>query len=84
MASGGRSERSQTNGISLKPGWSFAAEMPHRRSYTASAELGGKIYVAAGMVGNTGRPLDLVERFDPSRNEWSSLTSLPESFSAGA
>jgi hypothetical protein len=66
------------------PGWSFAARMPHRRSYTASAELAGKIYVAAGMVGNTGRPLDLFERFDPSSNDWTSLTPLPRAFSAGA
>jgi hypothetical protein len=64
--------------------WSFAARMPHRRSYTASAELGGKVYVAAGMVGNTGRPLDLFERFDPALNEWASLTPLPQRFRAGA
>lgn len=66
------------------PGWSFAAPMPHRRSYTASAESGGMIYVAAGMVGNTGRPLDLFERFDPQRNSWVSLTQLPQPLSAGA
>lgn len=64
--------------------WAFAERMPHRRSYTASAELDGKVYVAAGMVGETGRPLDLFERFDPQRNEWTSLTALPEAFSAGA
>ena len=58
--------------------------MPHRRSYTASAKIAGSIYVAAGMVGNTGRPLDLFERFDPGRNAWTSLPSLPKAFSAGA
>jgi len=72
------------NGAASGPSWSFAARMLHRRSYTASAELGGKVYVAAGMVGNSGRPLDLFERFDPIRNEWTSLTPLPERFSAGA
>ena len=72
------------NGAASGPSWSFAARMLHRRSYTASAELGGKVYVAAGMVGNSGRPLDLFERFDPTRNEWTSLTPLPERFSAGA
>jgi Kelch motif len=71
-------------GVASGPSWSFAARMLHRRSYTASAELGGKVYVAAGMVGNSGRPLDLFERFDPTRNEWTSLTPLPERFSAGA
>lgn len=67
-----------------KPGWTWAPPMPHRRSYTASAEIGGKIYVAAGMVGNSGRPLDLFERFDPATNEWSSLRPLPKAFSAAA
>ena len=71
-------------GAASAPSWSFAARMLHRRSYTASAELGGKVYVAAGMVGNSGRPLDLFERFDPAKNEWMSLTPLPEKFSAGA
>jgi N-acetylneuraminic acid mutarotase len=64
--------------------WTFAPHMPHRRSYTASAELGGDIYVAAGMVGNTGRPLDIFERFDPRTNAWTSLPFVPESFSAAA
>lgn len=68
----------------LNPEWTFAPHMPHRRSYTASAEIGGKIYVAAGMVGNTGRPLDLFERFDPATNQWASLPFVPEAFSAAA
>jgi Kelch motif len=64
--------------------WSPAPQLMHRRSYPASASIDGKIYVAAGMVGETGRPLDFLERFDPSRNEWVSLTPLPVSFSAAA
>src|SRR6478672_3719101 len=64
--------------------WSFAPPMPHRRSYTASAEIGGKVYVAAGMVGNTGRPLNIFERFDPAKREWSDLPLVPEKFSAAA
>jgi N-acetylneuraminic acid mutarotase len=64
--------------------WSFAPPMPHRRSYTASAEIGGKVYVATGMVGNTGRPLDLFERFDPATASWTSLTPAPAAFSAAA
>lgn len=64
--------------------WSFAPDMVHRRSYPASAEIDGKIYVAAGMVGETGKPLDFLERFDPSRNEWTSLPRLPRAFSAAA
>jgi N-acetylneuraminic acid mutarotase len=67
------------------PEWRFAPPMPHRRSYTASANIGGKIYVAAGMVGNTGRPLNLFERFDPAKGEWdTNLPLVPERFSAAA
>ena len=80
----GGSTKAEKNGVASASSWSFAARMLHRRSYTASAQLGGKVYVAAGMVGNSGRPLDLFERFDPAKNEWSSLTPLPERFSAGA
>lgn len=76
--------RSIAVGSSATPRWSFAAKMPHRRSYAASAKIGSDIYVAAGMVGNTGRPLDLFERFDPRRNAWTSLPRLPKAFSAAA
>ena len=68
----------------VRPVWTWSPPMPHRRSYTASTEIGGKIYVAAGMVGNSGRPLDLFERFDPKTDRWSSLTPLPHEFSAAA
>lgn len=64
--------------------WRFAPPMPHRRSYTASAQIGGKVYVAAGMVGNTGRPLNIFERFDPAKGEWASLPFVPAPFSAAA
>src|SRR6187399_2107801 len=64
--------------------WSFAPPMPHRRSYTASAEIGGRVYVAAGMVGNTGRPLNIFERFDPAEGQWTSLPFVPAPFSAAA
>jgi Kelch motif len=64
--------------------WSFGPQMPHRRSYPASAAIDGKIYVATGMVGETGKPLDFNERFDPSRGEWVSLPPAPVAFSAAA
>ena len=68
----------------VRPVWTWSPPMPHRRSYTASTEIGGKIYVAAGMVGNSGKPLDLFERFDARTGRWSSLTPLPHEFSAAA
>ena len=64
--------------------WAPAPQLTHRRSYPASADIDGKVYVAAGMVGETGKPLDFLERFDPQRSEWTSLTPLPMSFSAAA
>src|SRR5436190_22710703 len=64
--------------------WSWAPPMVHRRSYTSYAEMHSKIYVAAGMVGNTGRPLDMFERFDPKTGNWTSIKPLPVPFSAGA
>jgi N-acetylneuraminic acid mutarotase len=64
--------------------WSFAPHMPHRRSYTASAQVDGRVYVAAGMVGNSGKPLDIFERFDPAKNSWSPLPFVPQAFSAAA
>lgn len=64
--------------------WTYAAKMPHRRSYAASAKIGGGIFVASGMVGNTGRPLSLFERYDARRNAWATLPSLPKAFSAAA
>jgi Kelch motif len=67
-----------------KPGWRLAPPMLHRRSYAASAEVGGKVYVAAGMVGNSGRALNLFEVFDPAEREWSDLPLVPEKFSAAA
>jgi N-acetylneuraminic acid mutarotase len=76
--------RSGAGPAKAQPRWTFAAPMLHRRSYTASAEIAGKVYVAAGMVGNTGRPLTLFERFDPARDSWASLPSLPVAFSAAA
>ncbi len=86
VAAAGVLARSGAGGTNAKvrPVWTWVQPMPHRRSYTASAEIGGKIYVAAGMVGNSGRPLDLFERFDPKTQSWSSLRPLPAAFSAAA
>jgi Kelch motif protein len=79
----GKTQRA-TFGTADQPEWSYAPPMLHRRSYTASAEVGGKVYVAAGMVGNSGRPLNLFEVFDPAGREWSDLPFVPDKFSAAA
>src|SRR5919198_467115 len=64
--------------------WIFGQSMSQRRSYVAAAELGGKIYVAGGAVGETGRFLDIFQRFDPRTNSWTTLRRLPEPTRAGA
>jgi hypothetical protein len=64
--------------------WTFAQSMSQRRSYIAAAELGGLIYAAGGMVGESGRHLAVFQRFDPRANSWTTLSRLPEPVRAGA
>jgi hypothetical protein len=64
--------------------WELAQPMSQRRSYIAAAEIGGKIYAAGGMVGETGRPLDVVARYDPETDTWETLRRLPEPVRAAA
>ena len=52
--------------------------LANRRSYVAAGEIAGRIYVAGGMVGNTGRRLNAVEVFDPDVQAWSASPRLPE------
>lgn len=52
--------------------------MSSRRSYIASAETAGAIYVAGGMVGETGRPLATFQRFLVDEQRWETLSPLPE------
>ncbi|MGH3044779.1 MAG: Kelch repeat-containing protein [Gaiellaceae bacterium] len=64
--------------------WELAQPMSQRRSYIAQAEIGGQIYAAGGMVGETGRPLDLLARYDPPTDSWETLHRLPEPVRAAA
>jgi N-acetylneuraminic acid mutarotase len=61
-----------------EPQWRFAQSMSQRRSYSATAEVDGHIYVAGGMVGNAGRFLALFQRYDPVTDSWTTLAPLPE------
>jgi N-acetylneuraminic acid mutarotase len=58
--------------------WTRAQSMSQRRSYIAAAELGGQVYAAGGMVGETGRRLPTFQRFDPEADSWTTLSPLPE------
>src|ERR671925_892239 len=65
-------------------GWSLAPSLSQRRSYAAAAAVGGRIYVAGGMVGETGRQLASFQVFDPRLGRWSGLPALPEPVRAAA
>jgi hypothetical protein len=58
--------------------WKFVESMSQRRSYSATAETRRHIYVAGGMVGNTGRFLALFQRYSPRTDTWTTLAPLPE------
>ncbi|MGH3113100.1 MAG: Kelch repeat-containing protein, partial [Gaiellaceae bacterium] len=64
--------------------WTYGESMSQRRSYIAAADIGGEIYAAGGMVGETGRPLDLLQRYDPATDDWTTLARMPEPTRAGA
>jgi len=69
---------------SADAGWERAASLSQRRSYIAAAELGSHVYAAGGMVGETGRPLASLTRFDPDANRWDVLRRLPVATRAAA
>jgi hypothetical protein len=58
--------------------WTRAQSMSQRRSYIAADELDGQIYAAGGMVGETGRRLKTLQRYDPAADSWTTLRPLPE------
>ena len=58
--------------------------MSSRRSYVAAAQVGDAVYVAGGMVGETGRPLATFQRFDAPANRWTTLEQLPVAVRAAA
>ena len=51
--------------------------MSQRRSYIAAAELGGLVYAAGGMVGETGRPLATFARYEPERGPLGGAAAAP-------
>jgi hypothetical protein len=64
--------------------WTLAQPMSQRRSYIAAAEIDGMIYAAGGMVGEMGRPLDLLARYAPETDTWETLRRLPDPVRASA
>jgi hypothetical protein len=58
--------------------WERGPSLSSRRSYIAAAQVGPSIYVAGGMVGETGRPLATFQRLDAEAGRWETLSPLPE------
>jgi N-acetylneuraminic acid mutarotase len=56
--------------------WQSRATMTWGRQETAVAALGGLVYVIGGF-GPTAEPVDTVEAFDPARDQWRTVASLP-------
>src|SRR5262245_53642006 len=54
--------------------WQSRAPMPSERTEVAAAEVGGKIFV----VGGYGKGGELVEVYDPAKNNWHPRAPLPK------
>lgn len=61
------------------PRWIQKASMPTARGFFGIAELGGKVYVAGGLVvtGGNSAVTAAVEIYDPGSDTWSTAPSLP-------
>ncbi len=64
--------------------WERGPSLSSRRSYIAAAQVDATIYVAGGMVGETGRPLATFQRLDTRRGAWETLSPLPAPTRAAA
>jgi hypothetical protein len=64
--------------------WELGPSLSSRRSYVASVQVGPTIYVAGGMVGETGRPLATFQRLDTRKGSWETLSRLPAPTRAAA
>ena len=55
--------------------WTLGAAMPFAAGSSSSAVIGGKAYVAGGIVGSA--TTDRVARYDPVANSWTELAHMP-------
>jgi N-acetylneuraminic acid mutarotase len=55
--------------------WSLGAPMPFAAGSSSSAVIGGKVYVAGGIVGSSTTAR--VARYDPATNTWAELAPMP-------
>lgn len=64
--------------------WTYGRAMSSRRSYIAAAQVGSDVYVAGGMVGETGRPMATFQRYETRDDTWETLSPLPVATRAAA
>ena len=60
--------------------WEVVSQLPMRRKYFATAEVGGKIYLIGGTLAeNRFGPfgLSIVEVYDPKTNQWRRVADMP-------
>lgn len=77
-------ERDDGAATQARGDWAFGQAMSSRRSYIAASQVGKDIYVAGGMVGETGRPLATFQRYSALADRWTTLSPLPVATRAGA
>jgi N-acetylneuraminic acid mutarotase len=56
--------------------WTLGRDMPFAAGSSASALIGGRVYVAGGILGST--TTNRVARFDPVANTWTELAAMPQ------
>lgn len=59
--------------------WEPRADLPRARGHLASAVVGGKLYAIGGQLRHDTDPVDLdaVDVYDPARDAWTAVASLP-------
>ena len=55
--------------------WALGRDMPFAAGSSSSAVIGGRVYVAGGIVGSA--TTDRVARYDPVANTWTELARMP-------
>ena len=62
-------------------GWTALLNMPTAVNASAVGEINGIIYVAGGVA--SGGPTGALQAYDPTKNTWSTLASIPETLYQG-
>lgn len=68
--------------------WTKAADMPTPRNHAAGAAVGSRLYIIGGRIGSVFIPnafnIDLVEEYDPEKDQWQLRAPMPTPRSATA